>query len=65
MTALLNLLAIIIVLGVVTWLINTFIPMPSGIKTVLNIVMLIIVILYALDYFSLINIGLPKIDLFK
>ena len=65
MSELLNLLAIIIIFGIVMWLINTFIPMPAGIKAVLNIVVLIIVILYALDFFGLVNIGLPKINLFK
>tara|TARA_Y100000588_G_scaffold367844_1_gene435039 strand:- start:1213 stop:1410 length:198 start_codon:yes stop_codon:yes gene_type:complete len=65
MSELLNLLAIIIIFGIVMWLVNTFIPMPAGIKAVLNIVVLIIVILYALDYFGLVNIGLPKINLFK
>lgn len=62
---LLNLLAIIIIFGIAMWLINAFIPMPAGIKTVLNIVVLIIVVLYALDYFGLVNVGLPKVKIFK
>jgi len=62
---LLNLLTIIILLGIAMGLINAFIPMPAGIKTVLNIVVLIIVVLYALDYFGLVTISLPKIKLFK
>ena len=62
---LLNLLAIIIIFGIAMWLINAFIPMPAGIKAVLNIVVLIIVVLYALDYFGLVNIGLPKVKIFK
>lgn len=65
MSAFLNLLAIIILLGVFMWLINTFIPMPAGIKAVLNIIVLIVVILYALDFFELVNVNLPKIKLFK
>ena len=65
MSELLNLLAIIVIFGVAMWLINAFIPMPAGIKTVLNIVVLIIVVLYALDYFDLVNVNLPKIKIFK
>jgi len=65
MSDLLNLLAIIIIFGIAMWLINAFIPMPAGIKTVLNIVVLIIVVLYALDYFGLVNVGLPKVKIFK
>ena len=65
MSELLNLLAVIILFGIVMWLINTFIPMPAGIKSVLKIIVLIVVVLYALDFFGLINIGLPKINLFK
>ena len=65
MSSLLNLLIIIVLFGVAMSLINAFIPMPSGIKSVLNIVVLIVVILYALDYFGLVAIGLPKIKIFK
>lgn len=65
MGELLNLLAVIIIFGLAMGLINAFIPMPAGIKTVLNIVVLIIVILYALDYFGLVSVGLPKIKVFK
>lgn len=65
MGELLNLLAVIIIFGLAMGLINAFIPMPAGIKTVLNIVVLIIVILYALDYFDLVSVGLPKIKVFK
>ena len=65
MGELLNLLAVIILFGIAMWLINALIPMPPGIKMVLNIVVLIIVILYALDYFDLVNIELPKLTLFK
>jgi hypothetical protein len=64
-SVLLNLLVTIILFGIAMSLINAFIPMPSGIKSVLNIVVLIVVILYALDYFGLVTIGLPKIKIFK
>lgn len=65
MSELLNLLAVIILFGLGMWLVNTFVPMPAGIKSVLNIVVLIIVVLYVLDFFGLISIGLPKLTLFK
>lgn len=65
MSELINLLAIIILFGIAMWLINKFIPMPAGIKTVLNIVVLLIVIFYALDFFGIFNIGLPSINIFN
>ncbi|MGL5742551.1 MAG: Thivi_2564 family membrane protein [Legionella sp.] len=52
MSGLLNLLAVIIVFGVVLWLINTFIPMPPAIKSLLNVLVLIILVIYILQFFG-------------
>ena len=41
---LLTILLVIIVVGVVLWLINSFIPMDSKIKSILNIVVVIILV---------------------
>lgn len=65
MSALLNLLVTIILFGVAMWLINNFIPMPGAIKMVLNIVVLVVVILYALQFFGLMSVELPQINFFK
>jgi hypothetical protein len=39
----------IVIVGVLMWLINTFIPMPRAIKTLLNIIVLVILILWVLQ----------------
>jgi len=45
----------LIVVGVVLWLINSFIPMQGTIKTILNIVVVIAVILWLLHGFGVLN----------
>ena len=51
---LLNVVLTLIVVGVVLWLINTFIPMQSTIKTILNVVVVIAVVLWLLYGFGII-----------
>ncbi|MDI9817627.1 MULTISPECIES: Thivi_2564 family membrane protein [unclassified Legionella] len=65
MSELLNLLAVIVVFGVAMWLINVLIPMPYAIKTLLNLVVLVILIIYVLQFFGLIHTVLPPIRLFR
>jgi hypothetical protein len=45
----------LIVVGVLLWLINTYIPMDSKIKSLLNIVVVIGVVLWLLSAFGLIG----------
>ena len=54
---LLNVVLTLIVVGVVLWLINTYIPMQSTIKKILNAVVVIVVILWLLYGFGIINGG--------
>jgi len=49
----LTILLVIIVVGVLLWLINSFIPMDSKIKNILNIVVVIILIIWLLKAFGL------------
>jgi len=62
---LLNLLALIIVAGVVLWLINAFVPMPGAIKSLLNIVVLIVLIIYVLQFFGIVRNILPPIRILR
>ena len=52
---LLNVVLTLIVVGVVLWLINTFIPMQATIKSILNIVVVIVVILWLLYGFGILS----------
>ncbi len=65
MNELLNLIAVIIVFGVGLWLINAFIPMPGAIKSLLNVLVLIILIIYILQFFDVIKTILPTIRILK
>jgi hypothetical protein len=65
MGPLLNLLAIIIIFGVALWLVNVLIPMPYAIKTLLNVVVLIVLIIYVLQFFGIIHTVLPPLRLFR
>jgi hypothetical protein len=50
---LLQLLEVLIVVGVLLWLINRFIPMQGTIKSILNAVVVIAVVLWLMNVFGL------------
>jgi len=50
---LLTILLVIIVVGVLLWLINSFIPMDHNIKKILNVVVIIILIVWLLKVFGI------------
>ncbi len=50
---LLQLVMVLIVVGVLLWLINRFIPMQGTIKSILNAVVVIVVVLWLLNVFGL------------
>lgn len=52
---LVNVIIVLIVVGVVLWLINTYIPMQSTIKKILNAVVVIVVVLWLLSAFGLLG----------
>ncbi len=51
--SLIQLIIVLIVVGVILWLINTYIPMEATIKKILNAVVIIAVILWLLTAFGL------------
>jgi hypothetical protein len=53
--SLISLLIILIAVGVVLWLINTYIPMDGKIKKILNVVVVVIVILWLLNGFGVLG----------
>lgn len=50
---LLQVVMVLIVVGVLLWLVNRFIPMAGSIKSILNGVVVICVVLWLLDIFGL------------
>jgi len=53
--SLITLVIILVVVGVVLWLINSYIPMQSTIKKILNVVVILVVILWLLSSFGIID----------
>jgi len=50
---LMQLVITLVVVGVLLWLVNRFIPMQSNIKSILNGVVVIVVVLWLLNIFGL------------
>lgn len=53
--SLISLVLVLVVVGVILWLINRFIPMQATIKKILNAVVIIVVILWLLSVFGVID----------
>lgn len=53
---LISVVIVLIVIGVLLYLVNRYIPMASSIKTILNIVVVIAVILWLLSAFGIVTI---------
>jgi len=51
----LNLIIILIVVGVLLWLVNTYVPMQRSIKNILNAVVVIIVVIWLLKVFGVLG----------
>jgi hypothetical protein len=53
--SLLNILIVLVVVGVLLWLVNSYIPMDHKIKNILNVVVVIAVVLWLLQAFGLLD----------
>jgi hypothetical protein len=53
--SLITLVIVLVVVGVVLWLINSYIPMQATIKKILNVVVVIAVVLWLLSAFGVIE----------
>jgi hypothetical protein len=51
----LNVILVLIVVGVLLWLVNNYIPMDSKIKSILNGVVVIVVVLWLLKAFGVLG----------
>jgi hypothetical protein len=52
---LLHIVLVLIVVGVLLWLVNTYIPMDAKIKSLLNIVVMIVVVIWLLQAFGVLG----------
>ena len=53
--SLISLVIVLIVVGVLLWAANTYIPMDKKIKTIMNIVVVIAVVLWLLSVFGVLG----------
>jgi hypothetical protein len=59
---LVQIVLLLIIVGVALWLINQYIPMAASIKSILNAVVVIAVIIWLLNVFGLLSGG-PRIHI--
>ncbi|WP_029916772.1 Thivi_2564 family membrane protein [Pelobacter seleniigenes] len=59
---LIQVILVLIIVGFLLWLVNRFIPMAGSIKTILNAVVVIAVVLWLLNIFGIFG-QLPAINL--
>jgi hypothetical protein len=52
---LISLIVVLVVVGVLLWLVNTYIPMDSKIKQILNMVVVVAVVVWLLNVLGLMN----------
>ena len=52
---LINLVIVLLVVGVLLWVVNTYIPMDRKIKNILNIVVVIVVVIWLLQVFGVLG----------
>ncbi len=50
-----NLIIVLIVVGVLLWLVNTYLPMDGKIKSILNGVVVIVVVVWLLQVFGILG----------
>jgi len=59
---LITLVIYLVVVGVLLWLINTYIPMAAPIKTIINVVVVVVVCLWLLRVFGIADIPIgPRV----
>ena len=54
-------IVVLVVIGVLMWLVNTYIPMDAKIKQILNVVVIILVVLWLLNLFGVFSMNLGTV----
>lgn len=53
--SILSVILVLVLVGVVLWLVNSYIPMDAKIKNILNVVVIIFLVLWLLKAFGLLS----------
>jgi hypothetical protein len=56
-----HVLVVLIVIGVCLYLVQTYIPMPAPIKTVITVVVVLCLCLWLLQIFGVMDIPVPRV----
>lgn len=56
---LLNIVVTLVIIGVILYVINTYIPMAQPIKTIITVVVVLVVCLWLLNLFGIGNLTVP------
>jgi hypothetical protein len=52
---LIDIVLVFVIVGLLMWLINAFIPMAAGIKSLLNVVVFVVVLIWVLRIFGVVG----------
>ncbi len=63
MSILLNIVLWLVLLGLIWWLIDTYLPLPDPIKTIIRVIFIVILILIVLSMVGVVNLPLPRMHL--
>lgn len=55
-----EMLVILVVVGVCLWMVNTYTPLAPPIKTVINVIVVLFLVVWLLNMFGITNFSLPK-----
>lgn len=59
-----GLVILIVVIGLVAWIVNSYIPIPQPFKTLINVVLIIVAVLVTLSAFGILgslNTSVPRL----
>lgn len=59
--SLISLILVLAVVGVIVWLINTYVPIAQPFKTVINVVVIIVLCLWLLQIFGIVGPTVPRV----
>jgi hypothetical protein len=59
--SIITLIIALVVIGVILWLVNTYIPMDGKIKNILNVVVVICVVLWLLNVFGVFDMNFGNV----
>jgi hypothetical protein len=55
--SILGILVVLVVVGVALYLINTYVPMAPPVKTIINVVVVLLLVIWLLNVFGLLDAG--------